>query len=132
MRTPTVLVGLSGDKRLTMAGESCVSSDRRRAAAARKSVRANVDHLPGQFAIDARGIAGSCVRGDGPADERRLTELHGLADDAVEDMVVADDAQLVEHVPREIRPAIEERRQEAQDLEVAVQLEADRGDDLDQ
>src|SRR3954463_16659881 len=103
MRTPTVRVGLSGDSRLTMAGESWVSSDRRRAAAARKSVRANVDHLPSQFAIDARGIAGSCVRRDGSADERRLAELHRLADDAVEHVVVADDAQFVQHVPGEIR-----------------------------
>ena len=55
-----------------------------------------------------------------------------VADDAGEDVVVADDAQLVEHVAREIRPAVEERRQQAEDPEVAVQLEPDRVDDLDQ
>ena len=35
---------------------------------------------------------------------------------AVEDVVVADDAQLVEHVPREVGAAVVERRQEAEDL----------------
>ena len=59
-------------------------------------------------------IAG--VRRDRAADERRLAELHGVADDAVEDVVVADDAQLVEHVAREVRPAVVERRQQAEDL----------------
>ena len=51
MRTPTERVGLSGVSRLTIAGESSVSSESRRAAWARKSVRAKVDHLPGEFAI---------------------------------------------------------------------------------
>src|SRR5258705_2454899 len=94
IRTPTDRVGLSGDSRLTIAGESSRSSDSRRAAAARKSVRAKVDHLPGEFAIGTGRIAGGGVRGDGTTDEGRLAELHGLADDAGEDVVVADDAQL--------------------------------------
>ena len=47
-------------------------------------------------------------------------------------MVVADDAQLVEHVAREIGPAVVERRQEAEDLQALVQLEPDRVDDLDE
>ena len=37
-----------------------------------------------------------------------------------EDVVVANDAQLVEHVAREVRPAVEERRQQAEDPQVAV------------
>ena len=68
----------------------------------------------------------------GRPDERRLAELHGVAHDAVEDVVVADDAQLVEHVAREVRAAVEERRQQAEDPQVPVQLEPDRVDDLDQ
>ena len=47
-------------------------------------------------------------------------------------MVVADHAELVEHVPRQQRPAVEERREKAQDPQVPIQLEADRVDDLDQ
>ena len=112
IRTPIDRVGLSGVSRLTMAGESSVSSDSRRAAAARKSVRAKVDHLPGELAIDPGGIAAAGVGRDGAADERRLAELHGIADDAREDVMVADAAQLVEHVAREVRPAIEEGRQQ--------------------
>ena len=53
---------------------------------------------------------------DRPPDERRLAELHRVADDRVEDVVVADDPQLVEHVAREVGAAVEERRQQAQDL----------------
>ncbi len=68
----------------------------------------------------------------GRADERGLAELDRVADDAVEDVVVADDAQLVEHVAREVRPAVVERRQQSEDPQVAVQLEPDRVDDLDQ
>ena len=68
----------------------------------------------------------------GPPDERRLAELHGVADDAVEDVVVADDPQLVEHVPREVRAPVVERRQQAEDPQVAVELQADRVDDLDE
>ena len=49
-----------------------------------------------------------------------------------EDVVVADDAQLVEHVAREVRPAVVERRQQAEDPEVAVQLHPDHVDDLDE
>ena len=47
-------------------------------------------------------------------------------------VVVADHAELVEHVPRQQRPAVEKRREKAQDPQVPIQLEADRVDDLDQ
>src|SRR6478609_8767452 len=132
MRTPTERVGLSGVSRLTIAGESSVSSDSRRAAAARKSVRAKVDHLPGEFAIGPSRIAGAGVRRDRSTDEWCLAKLDGHADDAAEDVVIADDAQLIEHVAGEVGPAIEERREKAEDPEVAIQLETDRVDHLDQ
>src|SRR3954471_24409892 len=132
MRTPIDLVGLSGVSRLTIAGESSVSSDRRRAAAARKSVRGKFDHLPGKVAINTCRIAAACVRRDRTPDQRSLSELHGVSDDAGEDMVVADDLQLFEHVLREIRSAVEECRQQSEDPQIPVQLEADRVDDLDQ
>src|SRR5437667_890428 len=97
-RTPTFRPTLLDVTRLTIAGESSRSSDRRRAAAARKSVLAKVDYLPRELAIRARRVRATGVRGDRPADERRFAELHGVPDDRVEDVVVADDAQLVEHV----------------------------------
>src|SRR6266540_1986627 len=109
MRTPTERVGPSGERRLTIAGGSSRSSDRRRAAAARKSVRAKVDYLPREFAIRACRVAGTGVRRDRSPDERRLTELHRVPNDAVEDVVIADDTQLVEHVPGEVGASVVER-----------------------
>jgi hypothetical protein len=47
-------------------------------------------------------------------------------------MVVANDAQLIEHIPGEIGAAVVERRQQPEDPQVAVQLEADGVDDLDE
>src|SRR6476659_8836216 len=132
MRTPIDRVGLSGVSRLTIAGESSVSSESRRAAAARKSVRAKVDHLPGESAIGRRRNTGARVCRDGAADQWGLAELDGVADDAGEDVVVSDDLQLIEHVARQVRPGVVEGRQKAEDLQVTVQLEADRVDDLDQ
>src|SRR4051795_6512598 len=132
IRTPTDRVGLSGFSRLTIAGESSVSSDRRRAAAARKSVRGKFDHLPGKVAIDACGVAPAGVGRDRSPDQRSLSEFHRVSDDAREDVMVTDDSQLVEHVLRKIRPAVEERRQQAEDLQVPIQLQADRVDDLHQ
>src|SRR5215211_998681 len=102
-RTPTLRPACSDDRRLTIAGESSRSSDRRRAAAARKSGLAKVNHLPGELAVGASGFRCARVRGDWPTGERRLAELHGAPDDAAEDVVVANDTQLVEHVPREVR-----------------------------
>src|SRR3954447_21596774 len=119
----------SFDSRLTMAGESSLSSESRRAAAARKSVLAKFDHLPGKLSIRSRRFGLARVHRDRSADERRFPELHRVADDRVEDVVVADGAELIEHVACEFRPAVVERRQEAEDLQAAVQLETDRVDD---
>src|SRR6476620_2206137 len=115
IRTPTLRVGPSGDSRLTIAGESSRSSESRRAAAARKSGRAKVHHLPCQFTVRAGGFAAASVCRDRPADEGSLAELHGVSDDAAEDVVIADDAQLVEHVSREVGTPVIERRQQAED-----------------
>src|SRR3954449_2001330 len=118
MRTPTDRVGLSGDSRLTIVGESSVSSDSRRAAAARKSVRAKVDHLPGELAVGASRVACPGIGRDWPADERRFAELYRGSDDASEPVVVAHDARFGEHVAREVRPSVEEGRQQPEDPQV--------------
>src|SRR5436190_13162370 len=115
-----------------MAGESSLSSERRRAAAARKSVLAKFDDLPGKLAIRSGGFRLARVNGDGSTDEGCLAELHGVADDRVEDVVIADDPQLIEHVAGEVRTAVVEGREEAEDLQATVQLEVDRVDDLDE
>src|SRR5688572_29055584 len=106
IRTPTLRVGESFDRRLTMAGESSRSSERRRAAVARKSGRAKVHHLSRELAVRSRCVTVSGVVRDRAPDQRCFAELHGVADDAAEDMVVADDAELVEHVPGEVRATV--------------------------
>src|SRR5215210_231797 len=129
-RTPTVRPALSEERRLTIAGESSRSSERRRAAAARKSGLAKIDHLPGEIAIGPSGLRLTRVRRDRSAGEWGLAELHRVPDDAVEDVMVADDSKFIEHVPGEVRAPVVERGQEAQDPKVAVQLQPDRVDDL--
>src|SRR3954451_8078462 len=94
-RTPTLRPMLSGERRLTIAGDSSRSSDSRRAAAARKSGLAKVDHLSSELAIGPSGLGGTGVGRDRPTGQRRLAQLDGVPDDAGEDMVIADDAQLV-------------------------------------
>src|SRR5919198_6102116 len=131
-RTPTLRPTRSELSRLTIAGDSSRSSDRRRAAAARKSGLAKVDHLPRELAIGSGGFGRSRVGRDGTADEWRLAELDGIANDAREDVVIADDTKLVEHVPRQVRAAVVEGRQETEDPEVAVELHPDHVDDLDE
>src|SRR4051812_35250406 len=98
-----------------MAGESSRSSERRRAAAARKSDRAKVHHLSCELTVCPRGLAAAGIRRDRPPDEGSLAELDGVADDAGEDVVIADDPQLVEHVPGQIGASVVEGRQQTED-----------------
>src|SRR6266540_1697621 len=111
-----------------MAGESSRSSDRRRAAAARKSGLAKIDHLPSQLAVGTGSLRCTGVHRDRPPGQWRLAELDRISDDAVEDVMVADYPQLVEHVAGQKRPAIVEGRQQAQDPEVAVEPGSNRVD----
>src|SRR3954451_1883304 len=133
-RTPTVRPSSAGsaESRLTIAGESSRSSERRRAAAARKSGLAKIDHLPSEIAVRPGGVGAAGIGRDRPAGKRRLTELDRVADDAVEHVVVTDHAQLVEHVAGEVRASVVERWQQAEDPEIAVQLHPDHVDDLDE
>src|SRR6266550_9257596 len=132
MRTPTVRPTLSDESRLMIDGESSRSSESRRAAAARKSGLAKIDHLPGKVAIVSRRVGLAGVRRDWPPGKGCLTELHRVSNDAVEDVVVADHAQLIEHVAREICPAVVKGRQQPEDSKVAIELHPDHVDDLDQ
>src|SRR4051812_10851583 len=132
VRTPTLRPTLSELKRLTIAGESSRSSERRRAAAARKSGLAKVDDLPSELAIGPGRVRRAGIGRDRSSGKRRLAELDGVPDDAAEDVVIADDPQLVQHVAGEVRPAVEERRQQPEDPEIAVQLHPDHVDDLDE
>src|SRR5206468_367924 len=80
--TPVLRPALADERSFTIDGESSRSSDRRRAATARKSGLAKVDHLPGELAIRASSFRRSRVGRDRPTGQRRLAELHGVSDDA--------------------------------------------------
>src|ERR1035437_4286800 len=110
-RTPRLRIAPSGERRLMTAGPSSRSSDRRRAAVARKSVLAKFDPLPCQLTIGPSRVGARGIRRNRPAGERRFTELHRVPDDRVEDVMVAQFAQLVEHFPAKDCPAVVERRQ---------------------
>src|SRR5512140_1413537 len=131
LRTPLVLPP-SAERRLTMDGESSRSSERRRAAYARKSGLAKFDDLLRQLSECPGRLGAARICGDRATGERRLAQLHGVPDDRVEDVVLAELAQLVEHLAAEDRSSVVERRQEAQDVEVPVQLGPNGDDDLHQ
>src|SRR3989304_6331573 len=109
------------------------SSASLRAAVARKSGLAKVDHLLCQLAEGPCRIRVPRVRRDRTAGERRLTEPDGLLHDRAEDVVVSQVVELLEHLAPEDRPAVVEGREEAEDLEVAIKtLGPDLPDHLDQ
>src|ERR1019366_552352 len=131
-RTPRLRVEPSDESRLITAGLSSRSSDRRRAAVARKSVLAKFNDLPCQLPIGSSRIGACGIRRHRPAGERRFAQLHGIPDDRIKDVMVAELAQLVEHLPAQDCPTVVERRKQAEYAQVAVQLGPDRVDHFDQ
>src|ERR1035437_3759866 len=130
-RTPVVRP-LSAERRLTMDGASSRSSERRRAAYARKSGLAKFDDLLRELSECPGGLGAARVLGDRATGERRLAQLHGVPDDCVEDVMLAQLSQLVEHLATKDGAPVVEGREQAEDSEVAVELRADRVDDLHQ
>src|ERR1035437_7043325 len=129
LRTPDVRPP-SAERRLTMDGESSRSSERRRAAYARKSGLAKFDDLLRELSECPGSLGAARVGGNRATGQRRFAELHGVPDDRVEDVMLAELSQLVEHLAPQDRASVIEGWQQAQDAEVAAQLGPDRGDDL--
>src|SRR5664280_578029 len=129
LRTPLVRPP-SAERRLTMDGESSRSSERRRAAYARKSGLAKFDDLLRELSECPGRLGAARVGGDRATGQRRLAQLHRVPDDRVEDVIVAELAEFVEHLAAKDRASVVEGWQEAENAEVAVQLGPDRGDDL--
>src|SRR5665811_2499401 len=96
-RTPVVRP-LSAERRLTMDGESSRSSERRRAAYARKSGLAKFDDLLRELSECPGGLGAARVGGDRSTGQGGLAQLHGVPDDRVEDVMLAELSQLVEHL----------------------------------
>src|SRR5437588_6661839 len=93
---------------------------------------AKFDHLPCKVAEGTRGVRTGCIFGNRLSGERRLAQLHRVLDHGVEDAMVAQLPQVLEHLASEDRPAVEQGCEQAGDLEVVVELELDGVDHLDQ
>src|SRR5205823_10487371 len=120
----------------TMPGPRSVltASSKRRWMFSRSSGRllAKFDHLPCKVAEGTSRVGAGRVLGNRLAGQWRLSELHRVLDHGVEDPLVAQLPQVLEHLARENGAAIEEGGQQAGDLEIVVQLEFDGVDHLDQ
>src|SRR6266542_2206156 len=92
----------------------------------------SIDHLLREIEEGLGRVGARVVHGDRYAGCRRFADLHRLADDRLEHLVVAEIAQRLEHVPREDRAAVVEGRQEAEHRELGVEPGLDRLDDLQQ
>src|SRR4051794_24759753 len=133
VRTPVGVSPSSGEMRLRIAGDSSRSSARRRAAVPRKSGLGKFDYLPCQPAVRARCFSVARVRRHRPADERCLAEADRLPNHAVENVLIAQVAHLLEHVAAQDRATVIERREEAEYAQLRVQALAPYlGDDVHQ
>src|SRR5688500_7481721 len=77
--------------------------------------------LPGEIDVRHRGVGAGLVDRDGHSRGGRLTDLHGLPNDRLEDLVVREIAQRIEHVATQDRAAVIEGGEEAQHLEFWVE-----------
>src|ERR1035437_6474034 len=95
---PTMVVSSALRRLRTFWERPCVLSSLSRAvAAARKFGLAKRDYLLGEIAVVIGGIRGACVCGDRQTGQRGFSELHGVADDGSEDVVIAVLPHLIEH-----------------------------------
>src|SRR5438094_473407 len=118
-------------------GCASVSCAKMRPPASRNDLRGrgllvSTDHLLGQVHEALRRIAPWLVDSDRDASGGRLADLDGLTDDRVEDLVVAEVLERIEHVAREDRSAVVEGRQQTKDLEIRVEPRLHRLDDLEE
>src|SRR5687767_13931589 len=75
-----------------------------------------LDHLLSQRAECLRGRRVRGVLGDGTPGQGRLAELHRDLDHGVEDSMVAELLEVFEHLARQHRSTVVERRQQAEHL----------------
>src|SRR5258705_4806126 len=112
-------VGVRAARRLMMPGCASDSCWKIRLPASRNDLvlsrggLVSTDDLTREIDERLRGVRLSVVLGDRHAGRRGLADLHGLADHRVEDLVVPDLFQRVEHVASEDRAAVVERREHA-------------------
>src|SRR6266850_3176914 len=128
-------VGVRAASRLMIPGCTSASCRKIRSPASRKDflgrLLVSTDHLLREVHEALCRIASGFVHGDRHARGGRFADLYGLSDDGGEDLVISEILQGVEHVAREDRAAVVERRQQAVHLEVWIQTGLHRLDDLE-
>src|SRR2546421_12780913 len=107
-------VGVRAARRLMMPGCASDSCEKMRVPASRNDFDAlglalvSTDDLPRELDVRLRGVRLLVVFGDRHACGRGLADLHGLADHRVEDLVIAEIFQRVEHVATQDGAAVVE------------------------
>src|SRR5438034_8054329 len=128
-------VGVRAASRLMMPGCTSASCWKIRSPASRKDFRGRLlvstDHLLRQIDEALCRIALGLVHGDRDARGGGFSDLYGLSDHGGEHLVISKIFQRVEHVAREDRSAVVERRKQAVHLEAWIQTRLYRLDDLE-
>src|SRR5438132_11584841 len=128
-------VGVRAASRLMMPGCESVSCWKIRSPASRNDFRGRLlvstDHLLREVHEALCGIASRLVHGDRDARGGRFPDLDGLADHGGEHLVIPEIFERVEHVAREDRSAVVERRKQAVHLPIWIQARLHRLDDLE-
>src|SRR2546428_14148018 len=121
-------VGVRAARRLMMPGSASFSCAKIRLPASRNDflprgtggsdgrLVVSTDHLLGQVDEALRRVGTGLVHGDRDARGGRLADLHGLAEDGLEDLGIAQGPEGVGHVPRPDWAAVRKSRPPAQHL----------------
>src|SRR2546428_1579190 len=91
-------VGVRAASRLMRRGSVSLSCWKMRTPASRNDFLSKCRHLPRELEEAFRGVRARVVLGDGDARGRRLPQLDPLSDHRVEDVVVAELAQRLQHL----------------------------------
>src|SRR5438132_8247649 len=128
-------VGVLAASRLMMPGSDSDSCWKIRSPASRNDflgrLLVSTDHLLREVHEALCGIASRLVHGDRDARGGGFPDLYGLSDHGGKHLVISEIFQRVEHVAREDRSAVVERRKQAVHLEAWIQTRLYRLDDLE-
>src|SRR6267143_5243455 len=128
-------VGVRAASRLMMPGCTSASCRKIRSPASRKDflgrLLVSTDHLLREVDEASCGVALGLVHGDRNARGGRFADLYGLTDHRGEHLVISEILERVEHVAREDRAAVIERREQPVHLETWVEPRLHGFDDLE-